>query len=159
LLSGRLGSDAELAKPRKIVFDPERGHESPVMDTEDVDLVNVLEAPSGRGHTEPFAEMRPGALEPGYHLLALGDQIDDLHLKVRKRALKRTNPAPCDLREPASRDLTENFEVSLPDGLINQATDQQLVLLSYPGSIAVDPKAGTAYVSTADGVSVIPLTH
>ncbi len=38
-------------------------------------------------------------------------------------------------------------------------TPPKIAVGDYPGSIAVDPKAGTAYVSTADGVSVIPLIH
>ena len=105
--------NAELAKSGKVVFDPERGHESPIPHAEDVDLVDVLEPPSGRGHVEPDAKVRPGALEPGYHLLAFGDQIDDFHREVRKRALERADPAPCHRRELASRDLIENVEVPL----------------------------------------------
>jgi len=38
-------------------------------------------------------------------------------------------------------------------------TPPKIAVGDYPGSIAVDPKVGTAYVSTADGVSVIPLTR
>ena len=38
-------------------------------------------------------------------------------------------------------------------------TPPKIAVGNYPGSIAVDPKAGTAYVSTPEGVSVIPLTR
>jgi hypothetical protein len=57
--------------------------------------------------------MRPRALEMSDDRLALGDQVDDLHLEIRKRALKRTDPTPSDWRKPAGRDLTENIEVSI----------------------------------------------
>jgi hypothetical protein len=55
--------------------------------------------------------------------LALGDQIDYLHLEVRQRALKRADTTLCDVRKPASPDLTEDVEVSLTDGLMDQATN------------------------------------
>ena len=38
-------------------------------------------------------------------------------------------------------------------------TPPKIAVGDYPGSIAVDPKAGTAYVSTLEGVSVDPLTR
>jgi hypothetical protein len=81
--------------------------------------------------------MRAGAFEPGHNLVALGDQVDDLHLEIRKRALKRANPPLCDLGKLATRDLIENIDVSFLDSLMNQPPDQQLVaLLRHPGPIA-----------------------
>ena len=38
-------------------------------------------------------------------------------------------------------------------------TPPKIAVGDYPGSIAVAPNAGTAYVSTSEGVSVIPLTR
>jgi DNA-binding beta-propeller fold protein YncE len=38
-------------------------------------------------------------------------------------------------------------------------TPPKIAVGDYPGSLAIDPQAGTAYVSTLDGISVIPLTH
>ena len=38
-------------------------------------------------------------------------------------------------------------------------TQTRAVVGDYPGSIAVDPTAGTGYVADSEGVSVIPLNH
>jgi DNA-binding beta-propeller fold protein YncE len=38
-------------------------------------------------------------------------------------------------------------------------TPRKIAVGDYPGSIAVDSKAGTAYVSTPEGVPVIPVTR
>jgi hypothetical protein len=59
--------------------------------------------------------MRAGTLEVSNDLLALGDQVDDFHLEVRKCALERTDPALCDRRELAARDLIQNVKVPLSE--------------------------------------------
>ena len=61
----------------------------------------------------------------------------------------------------------EDTSVSMIDGAACNSqhtsgcsrTPPKIAVGDYPGSIAVDPNAGTAYVSTPEGVSVIPLTR
>jgi hypothetical protein len=53
--------------------------------------------------------------------IALRDQIDDLHLKVRERAPKRAHPPLRDLGKLPSRDVIENGRFALANGLVNPA--------------------------------------
>jgi DNA-binding beta-propeller fold protein YncE len=46
-----------------------------------------------------------------------------------------------------------------PTALGCDRTRTRAVVGDYPGSIAVDPTAGTGYVADSEGVSVIPLNH
>src|SRR5207237_6863895 len=81
-----LRGDAELAQSGQVVLDPDRRDELPVPNPEDIDLIDVLEPPPGRRHAQPLAAVRPRAPEMSDDPIPLRDQLDDLHLKVRKRA-------------------------------------------------------------------------
>jgi hypothetical protein len=57
--AARVEADAQLAQPREVVLDAACGDERAIGDGEDVDLVDVLEAPPGRGDAEPLAGVSP----------------------------------------------------------------------------------------------------
>ena len=80
-------------------------------------------------HVDRFAVTPTAHLQHATHRRRPADQIDKLHLKVRKRALKRADPPLCDLRKLASGDLVQTLEIALLDGLM-QTPDQQPVLLN-----------------------------
>jgi YVTN family beta-propeller protein len=73
--------------------------------------------------------------------------------------------------DPATHDVyttnTQDASVSMIsgstcNGLNTPAcgqTPQKVAVGDYPGSIAIDPAANTAYVQTIEGVSVMPLSH
>jgi len=53
-----------------------------VLDAQDVDLVDVLEAPAGGRAAEPFALVSAGAFEVADDFLGLGDDVEDVHAEV-----------------------------------------------------------------------------
>jgi hypothetical protein len=63
-----------------------------VVDAEDVDLVDALEAPSGGRLVAPRSEVGGRAVEAPDDLLAFGDEVNDLHLDVREALAKRGDP-------------------------------------------------------------------
>src|SRR5713226_6138024 len=72
--------------------------------------------------------MRPRAAEVSDNSVALGDQIDDLHLEVGERASKRADPASCHLGERAIGDLVEDRRAAPVHALIDKSAYQLLVL-------------------------------
>jgi len=134
---GFRGVDTELAYARQVVLDSESRDELAASDFEDVDLVDLLEAASGGGDAEPLAPMRARTSEVRDHLVAFCDQIGDLHLEVRERALKRLDPAFGRLREVSGCDLVEHLEVVPADSLPSQPAHQLLVFLRRQ---RVDPR-------------------
>ena len=58
--------------------------------------------------------------EMAHDRVALGDQFDDLHFKVRKGALKRAHPALRDLGEFTRRQLVDDVDVALRNHLVDQ---------------------------------------
>src|ERR1700733_651744 len=132
--------DAELAQPREVVLDPEPGHELAVAKLEDVDLVDVLEAPARGRDAQPLAPVRPRAAEVADHRLVLRDQVDDLHPEVRERALERADPALGRGRELARRQLVDGIGIARSDHLIDEPTHNALVGL---GGHAPQPPASS----------------
>src|SRR5581483_972027 len=139
------GADAELTHSRQVVLDAERRGQLPVLDMKDVDLIDVLEAPVGGGHPEPLAAMGPGAPEMCDDRVALGDQLDDLHLEVGEGAPKWADPPLGRQGELTGGDLVDDSWVVLGERLLEQPADQALVVLSRhgPGRRST-PRAGGA---------------
>ena len=112
--------DPELPPPRQVVLHRERAYELAVLSLKDVDLIDALKPAPRARDAEPLAAMRTRAPEVTDYLLVIGDQFDDLHLKIWERALKRADPALGNLLELARRELVEDIEVPLTDGLVDQ---------------------------------------
>jgi hypothetical protein len=60
--------------------------------------------------------------------LLLGHEIDDLHAEVGKRLSERPDPLPRRLSELVVGDLSQDVEMALVRGVLDQALDQELVL-------------------------------
>jgi len=81
--------------------------------------------------------MRPPAPEVGDNPVPLRDQLDDLQLKIWKRAPERPNPVLRDLRELARRELIKHIDVPLAHRPFNpRAAALDEVELAF----AVDPR-------------------
>jgi hypothetical protein len=78
---------------------------------------------------EPFALVRAGATEVPDDLVALGDQLHDLHAEVGERAAERVDPGRGASRHRSVGDLFEQRRVAAVDDLVDHATDELLVRL------------------------------
>ena len=74
--------EAELAQPIQGVLQRPHMHDPAVAEPNDPDLINPLEAATGRGLTESFPEVGGRAGEPAHDLVALGDQLHELHVDI-----------------------------------------------------------------------------
>src|SRR5688572_4779799 len=90
--SARRG-EAELAQPFEGVFEAPGADDPAIADAEDGDLVDLLEAAAGRPVSEPRAKVRGGAREAAHDLIALRDQLNDLHLDIGERRPEGSDPA------------------------------------------------------------------
>ena len=124
----RSGAEAELAHPSDVVLYPEPVGQLPAPHAEDVDLIDILEAPAGRRMTHPFPQVGPGAAEMRGHFVVVGDQADDLHLEVGEGVAEGRDPVPCHCGELTFGYLVQHVRVAGIDRLLNQALDQLLVL-------------------------------
>jgi uncharacterized membrane protein len=85
--------EAELAQPIQGVLQRPHMHDPAVADPQDPDLINPLEAATGRGLTESFPQMGGRAGEPAHDLVALGDQLHELHVDIGEAGPKGCDPA------------------------------------------------------------------
>jgi hypothetical protein len=63
------------------------------------------------------------------YLLLLGYEIDDLHAEVGEAGSERPDPLPRRLSELAVGHFSQDVEIALVHGLLDQALDQEFVLL------------------------------
>jgi hypothetical protein len=98
-----------------------------VSQAEEVDLVDLLEASPRRSVAAPFALMRSRAGKAARHLVAFGDQVDDLHVNVGEGGVKGADPCldgGCDLRHA---ELIHELHLAIVDDLDDQPADDLLV--------------------------------
>ena len=126
---GRRGNrsrvEAELAHPRHVVLYPERARQLPAAHPEDVELIDIPETPASRRMANPFPQVGPRAPEMRGHLLAVGDQADDLHPEVGEGVPEGPDPAACGHGELHGGYFIQHIEVAAIDRLLNQAPDRQ----------------------------------
>jgi hypothetical protein len=61
--------------------------------------------------------------------VALGDEIDELHVKVGKGVSEGADPSPCLISDPAGSNLDERVVVVSIDDLFDEAGNERLVVL------------------------------
>src|SRR5687767_3724612 len=112
-------TNTELLKAVEGVLEAPGADDPAVAKAEDGDLVDVLEAASGGRATEPFAEVGGGAGEAPDDLVALRDELDDLHVDIRERRAERCDPVFRPLRHGRCVELVDHVQVPAVENLID----------------------------------------
>jgi hypothetical protein len=120
-----------------------------VVDAEDVDLVDALEAPAGRWLAAPWSEVGGRAVEASDDLLAFGDEVDDLHADVGEAVAKRGDPPPRCGRHLRCVELVDEVQAAGVDDLVDQPPDDGLRVGRVSGQ-AVTGHTGAEPAQRAD---------
>jgi hypothetical protein len=119
--------EAELAQPIQGVLQRPHMHDPAVAEPKDPDLINPLEAATGRGLTESFPEVGGRAGEPAHDLVALGDQLHELHVDIGEVGPERGDPSLGRRGQRGRVQLVDDLQVAAVEHRINQPTYDRLV--------------------------------
>jgi len=125
-------AEAELPHSGQVLLHRGRSGELLVGHPEDVDLVDVVEAPAGGWVAHPLPEVGARAPEVRDHLFVFGDEVDDLHREVGEGIPEWADPVPCGQGKLAVGYLVQYIKVAVVDRL-NQAADKEFVVLGGRG--------------------------
>ena len=88
---------------------------------EEVDLVDRFEAPARRGVAAPLAERGRRTLKAPDDRVALGDELHQLHMQIRKRAAEAAKPVAGKGGHLRREQLVDQFVTSAVDRFIYEA--------------------------------------
>ncbi len=117
-----------------------------IADGEHPGSVSIINGNTCNGHDEAGCNQIPACAQAGFG--TVGIAIDRTTGRVYATNTEDTSVS---VISENTRDRREATGCS--------QTPHKLAVGDYPGAIAVDPTAGSAYVQDVEGVSVIPLNH
>src|SRR6266542_4397830 len=119
-------AESKLTLALASVFESPHARDSSVTQREEVDLVDRFEPALGRSLASPLAELRRGALEPARDPVPFSDELDDLHIHVRKGAPKWLDPRSRACGFIGHEELVDQLEPPAGDHVLDHSPDDPL---------------------------------